>query len=141
MGKRKKYLVLLSMIFLLFTCWPPLIVHAEVESSIISTLNLDQKPLDVASTPDGKWVYILTAGQVQVYSLTSKSIEGRISVDNGTDKIAVSPLGDQLFLTNERTKTLSIVKVGFIRNIDVKGSPFKGPAGAPVVIAVFEDFQ
>ena len=141
MGKRKRYLVLLTMLFLAFTCWAPLSVQAEVEWSTMSTLNLDQKPLDIASTPDGQWIFILTTGEVLVQSQITKKIEGRISVDKDIDRIAVSPRGEQLFLTNEKTKTLSVISVNFIQQIDIKGSPFKGPANAPVVIAVFEDFQ
>jgi len=104
-------------------------------------LNLDQNPIDIASTPDGQWVFILTSGEVLVQSQATKKIEGRIPVDKDIGRIAVSPRGDQLFVTNEKAKTLSVINVSFIQPIDVKGSPFKGPADAPVVIAVFEDFQ
>jgi DNA-binding beta-propeller fold protein YncE len=141
MGKRKRYFVLLSMLFFVFACFLPLSVQAEVEWSTMSTLNLDQKPLDIASTPDGQWIFILTTGEVLVQSQMTKKIEGRISVDKDIDRIAVSPRGEQLFLTNEKTKTLSVISVKFIQQIDIKGSPFKGPANVPVVIAVFEDFQ
>ncbi|OIP64464.1 MAG: hypothetical protein CO150_05820 [Nitrospirae bacterium CG_4_9_14_3_um_filter_53_35] len=129
------------MLFFVLVCFLPLSVQAEVEWSKISTLNLDQNPIDIASTPDGQWVFILTSGEVLVQSQATKKIEGRIPVDKDIGRIAVSPRGDQLFVTNEKAKTLSVINVSFIQPIDVKGSPFKGPADAPVVIAVFEDFQ
>jgi hypothetical protein len=38
-------------------------------------------------------------------------------------------------------KTVEIVTIDFIQNINVSGSPFKGPEDAAVVIAVFDDFE
>jgi len=141
MRRRKRRLLLLPVLFFLFTCSIPLLLHAEVESSIVATFSLDKSPIDVATTMDGRWAYILTPGEVQVYSLSTKSLSGRIPVDKEIGRISVSSKGDQLFLINEKTKTLAVVNVDFIQKIDVQGSPFKGPVDAPVVITVFSDYQ
>ena len=141
MRQRIKRPFLLPVLFVLFTCSIPFLVQAEVESSIAATLNLDKSPIDVSTSMDGRWAFVLTPGEVQVYSLTTKSLSGRIPVDKETSRISASQEGDQLFLTNEKTKTLSVINVDFIQNIDIKGSPFKGPVDAPVVIAVFADYQ
>jgi len=116
-------------------------VRAEVEWNLLSTLNLDRKPLDIATSADGKTIYILTSGEILIYSPFTRSVTERIPVDQGVDQISVMPRGGQLLLGNGRKKTFSILRVDFIHPIDTAGNPFKGPADAPVVIAVFEDFQ
>ena len=141
MRRRIRRLLLLPVLFFLFTCSIPLLLHAEVESSIAATFNLDKSPIDVVTTTDGRWAYILTPGEVQVYSLSTKSLQGRVPVDKEAGRISVSPKGDQLYVINEKTKTLSVITVAFIQKIDIQGSPFKGPVDAPVVIAVFSDYQ
>ncbi len=147
MRHRKRLFVLLSVLYLLFTFCIPVMVQAEVEWNTVSILKLDKSPIDVFTTVDGRWAYILTPGEVQVYSLNTKSLEGRVPVDKGVRRISASTRGDQLFLMNEKTKTLSVISVAFVQKIalvqkiDVKGSPFKGPAAAPVVIVVFSDYQ
>jgi hypothetical protein len=55
--------------------------------------------------------------------------------------IAISAKGEQLYLINSKRKTLKTVDISFIVDFNVAGSPFLGPAGAKVVVAVFSDFQ
>jgi DNA-binding beta-propeller fold protein YncE len=141
MNLARSSLVLLFLSVLLFTGWLQPAARAEVEWSTLKSLNLENKPLDVATDVKGANLYILTPGEVLIYTANGKDLKGRISVDKGIERIAVSPRGDQLFLTDQTNKTLSILKVDFVQNIDVTGNPFKGPANAPVTIAVFSDFQ
>ncbi len=114
-------------------------VQAAVEVNVLSTLNLDKSPMDVVTAGDGKWAYILTPGEIQVYSLTTKALLGRIPVDKAISRISVSHRGDQLYLMN--ANTLTIASVAIVDMFNVTGSPFKGPANAPVVITVFSDYQ
>ena len=55
--------------------------------------------------------------------------------------IGTSPNGDYLMLADSKNKTLEMVKISFVVDIDISGLPFKGPANAPVVVAVFSDYQ
>jgi hypothetical protein len=55
--------------------------------------------------------------------------------------IGTSPNGDSLLLADSKAKTLEVVGISFVVDIDISGLPFKGPADAPVVIAVFSDYQ
>jgi DNA-binding beta-propeller fold protein YncE len=143
MRQRKNDLFLTSVLLFLIGCSIPVTVAAgaEVEANVLSTLNLDENPIDVATTADGKFVYILKSGEVQVYALNSGVLSGRIPVDKAISRISASAHGDKLFLLNEKTKTLSIVSVAFFQMFRVEGSPFKGSADAPVIVTVFSDYQ
>ena len=113
----------------------------EVEWNILKTLQLEATPIDVAITPDGKRIYVLTdQGEILVYSSTQK-IEGRIDVGKQVDQLKLGPRGETLILTSGRDKTVQIATVDFIQKINTNGAPFKGPEDASVVIAVFDDFQ
>jgi protein-disulfide isomerase len=42
---------------------------------------------------------------------------------------------------SSKKKTLQVVVIEFVQDINVAGAPFKGPADAPVAIVLFTDFQ
>jgi DNA-binding beta-propeller fold protein YncE len=121
--------------------WGAMTAQAAVESSLQKTLDIGKKVMDMATSADGKLLFILTHGEVLVYNARSQTLEGKVSVDKDVDSITASPRGDRIFASNGKTKTLSIIDIDFTYNIDIKGAPFKGPADAPVVIAVFDDYQ
>ena len=112
-----------------------------VEWNIYSTLKLDAAPIDMAISPDGRRLFVLTdQGEVLVYS-SATNIEATLNVGKNVDRIKIGPQEDTLILTNARDKTVQIVTLDFIQNINISGSPFKGPENAAVVVAVFDDFQ
>jgi len=114
---------------------------ATVEWDIQRTLNLKDPPLDVAVSLSGRWVFVLTqAGNVHIYTPDGR-LEETIRVDPRADQIRVGPWEDLLLLSSKADKTVQMVALDFIRPINVSGSPFKGPEDAPVVIAVFSDFE
>jgi hypothetical protein len=55
--------------------------------------------------------------------------------------IGTSPKGDFLLLADSKANTLEVLNISFVVDIDISGLPFKGPADAPVVVAVFSDYQ
>jgi hypothetical protein len=115
--------------------------RAAVESSVEKTVHLDHAPLDVATSADGSSTFVLLeGGEVRIYSADG-ALKGELRVGDRAEKIAASTRGDQLFVTSRADQTLKVVMVDFVHQIDVTGSPFKGPADAPVAIAVFNDFQ
>ena len=63
------------------------------------------------------------------------------TVSESVVSIGTSPSGDFLLLADSKNKTLEMVKIAFVVDIDISGLPFKGPANAPVVVAVFSDYQ
>jgi DNA-binding beta-propeller fold protein YncE len=113
----------------------------NVEWNILKTLKLDATPLDVAITPDGRRIYVLTdQGEIIVYSST-QNVEAKIEVGRHVDQLKLGPRGETLILTSGENKTVQIITLDFIQKINTAGAPFKGTEDAAVVIALFDDFQ
>lgn len=114
---------------------------AVVEWSVLSRLQLDTLPIDVAVSLNDKWVFVLNdRGEVLVFSRDG-SLKEKIRVGKNIDQIKVGPRENLLYLNSRKNKTVDIVEFDFILKINTADSPFKGPADAPVVIAVFTDFE
>ena len=130
-------LPLLSALLLL----PVLPAGAEVDWNVVRTLSLDGKPLDMALSDDNTRLFVLVeGGKVLVYS-PGGALRETLVLDKPADGIELSKSGDILYLRSEEGKRVDIVRLDFIREITVGGSPVKGPAAAPVAVAVFSDFQ
>lgn len=99
------------------------------------------KTLDMVHSLDGKLVYILSDKQkVDVFN-NQGQLQGSIPVEEGVSAIDIAPQGEMLYLINNQTQTFSAVSVSFVVQVDITGSPFRGPADAPVTIALFTDFE
>jgi DNA-binding beta-propeller fold protein YncE len=113
----------------------------SVEWSILKTLQLDATPIDVALSPDGRRIFVLTEqGEVVIYSSAAK-VEAKIDVGQHVDQIKLGPRGSTIILKSGENKTVQVVTLDFIQKINTTGAPFKGAEDAAVVIAVFDDFQ
>ena len=113
----------------------------NLEWDVFQTLNLDASPVDVAVTYDGRKIFILTdQGEILVFS-SSKKPDARINVGKHVDAVKLGPRGDTLILSSGKNKTVQMVTIDFIQTINTSGSPFKGQGNAPIVIAIFDDFQ
>jgi DNA-binding beta-propeller fold protein YncE len=135
----KKIVVILQMLVIFFAAFYTQ-SFAKVESNVIQTLNLNSPPLDVAVTPDGNRLYVLTDnGNILIYSAKGK-LTDTIKVDKDIDGIRLSRADDMLFLSSQKSKQVQVVLLDFIQNIDISGAPYKGPDNAPVVITAFNDF-
>jgi hypothetical protein len=108
---------------------------------VVKTLKMEGTPLDVAVSQNGRWIFVLTDKQtILVYSPDGK-LKDKVALEHQVDKINVGPKEGQLYLTSQKNKSVQILNLAFIQDIHVSGSPFKGPKDAPVVVAVFTDFQ
>ena len=136
-----KKMILLIFLFLAGWISFPNLVQADMEWRILKDLNLQATPLDVTPSADGQWLFILTPGEILVYSFQEGKITDRISVDKGFDRIASLPRANALTLTSSTKKELRIILLEVVHKIDVTGLTFKGPQNAPVTIAVFTDYQ
>lgn len=115
--------------------------HAKVDWEVSGAIQLDATPIDVAKTQGDELTFILTdQAKVQIYSADGQLV-GTVPVDPSVTDIAVSAKGEQLYVINSSRKTLQTVDISFIVDFNVADSPFLGPAGAKVALAVFSDFQ
>jgi hypothetical protein len=119
----------------------PQSIYAEIDLTLIKQTNLDVQPLDIAASVDGETIYILARGEILIYSIDEGKVSNRIPIDKDFDKLTYSAKDNVLILTSTSSKTLKIIQVDFIYKIAIDSLPFKGPADAPVTIAIFEDYQ
>jgi len=114
---------------------------AEVELKTFKRYQLTEPPVDIAVSRGGKWVYVLTKkGTIRVFTLDG-DLKDKVQVGSGVNRIEPGPQDDILFLSNAKDESVQMVLFDFVHDIDVSGSPFKGPADAPVTVAVFSDFE
>ena len=116
-------------------------VSAELEWTFRKQVPLTSAPLDNAVSADGKSLYILSAGEILVYSLAQNKTINTIPIESEYDRISVSPKGNSLIVTSSTAKSLKVIDLEYIYNIDISDLPLKGPADAPITIAVFSDYQ
>jgi len=113
----------------------------NVEWNVYKTLQLDATPIDLAISADGRRIFVLTdQGKILVYTSTT-NIEATLDVGKQVDQIKLGPREETLILKSSKDKTVQLITLDFIQNINVSGASFKGPEDAAVVIAVFDDFQ
>ena len=114
---------------------------AGVNMDFQKELKLEDAPVDVVATVDGKYLFVLTdRGDVAVFD-EKGVLQKKVHVGNKVDQIKMGPKGNRLFVTSHSGKTIRIISLDFFEEINIKGAPYKGSANAPVVIALFSDFQ
>lgn len=114
---------------------------AQVEWTPSGTLNVGRPILDFTISPDGKHFFVLTkGGDIFLYDREGKPA-GKMATGKDVNSIAVSADGTRIFLSDSQTGTIAWIDYDFVLEINVSDSPYKGPVDAPVVIAVFSDFQ
>lgn len=138
--KKSRRNTILLLIFFIILLLPNLGI-TSVEWKIKKTLKIEKNPKDIAVSKDGDRIFILTAqGTIYVYS-SDGTLHDEISVGKHIDRIKSGPRKNILLITSKQNKTIQVINLEFIQEIDISGSPFKGPADAPIVIVVFSDFQ
>lgn len=113
---------------------------AEVELFPLDIVGLKKPPVDVAAAIDGKTIYILTGASVMVYDIARKAVVKEMPLSQRFDRIDVA-LGDLMVLADAGGNRMTIMRIDDIQPIVIKDRPFKGPADAPVTIAIFDDYQ
>ena len=116
-------------------------VFAEVDWLVQKTLNLEDAPVDVVMSSGGTYLYVLTDdGTVHVYT-SSGILRGRAQVGKDVSSITAGPGDDIIFVKNTKDKSVQRILIDFIHDFNIKDSPFKGNADAPVSIVIFSDYQ
>ena len=138
--KLVKPFVLLTVAVVLVSI-PNMASSDSVEWTVLQTMQLEVSAIDVAMSPDGRLFFVLTEkGEIIIYS-SPTTVDAKIKVGKNVDQIKVGPRGDTLVLNDRENKTVQVIMLEFIKNINISGSPFKGSEDAPVVVAVFSDFE
>ncbi len=132
-----------GMIFSLMVSWVlvPQLFAADLELTERKQIKLDVSPLDTAISADGQWLFILTPGEIIVYSTLEEKISKGIPIDKGFDRLTYSAKTNSLILSSQSEKAVKIIQLELIHKFDLSGLPFKGPENALVTMAVFGDYQ
>lgn len=115
--------------------------RAEIDWRLLGGIDAKGTPVDVAVSPDGRRTFILLEGGDVLVYLTGGKLEGRIKTGVSATAIEVSPMGNRLLLVDRDKREIKVLEVEFSFDFDMKGTPQKGAEGAPVTVAVFNDFQ
>jgi len=133
-----KLLLLFTIVTFFATATAP---FAGVNMDLQHKLTVDNPPVDMVATPDGKYIFVLTnMGNISVFDQNGV-LQNKIHVGDKVDQIRMDPQGSRLFVTSTSEKTISVLALDFFVEINTAGAPSKGPQNAPVVLAVFSDFQ
>lgn len=136
---RAKYIIFLLTPLIVLTLFAP--SPATVEWNILVAFQIEKAPLDMAVSSNGKYVYVLSdEGVIYIYT-SNGELKDKMSVGKTIDGIKAGPREDILFISSSKNKRVQIITLDFLQNINISGAPFKGPADARVVVAVFNDFQ
>jgi hypothetical protein len=104
-------------------------------------MHLFSEALDLAVSSDGMYTFVLAKnGMITIYSASGELVQS-LKAGKGYDSIQYSASGNRLLLSGASEKNVKILTLSMIFDLDYKGSPYKGPADAPVTIAAFDDFQ
>ena len=87
-------------------------------------VSLNDPPIDVAISPHGSYVFILTKKAVLVYALTDEKIVNRIPVDKAYDKVSFSKTRNEFILTSTASKSLDVIKIYPSAQINIDGLPY-----------------
>jgi len=137
----KKAPIIFGVVLVISLLYAPAVLPATIDWTISGELDLKAPPADMSASADGKWLYILSAGEITVYSFAENKIVNRIAVDKAFDKMIYLKEKNALVVTSHSGKTVQIIQLEEVHQFDISGLPFQGSKSAPVTIAVFSDYQ
>jgi protein-disulfide isomerase len=114
---------------------------ADIEWTTSGQLDLKAPALDVCPSADGKWLYLLSAGEIAVYSFAEGKIINRIPLDAAFDRLVYVKETNSLVATSRSNNKVQIIRLDVVYKFTTTGLPYKGAKNAPVTIAVFSDYQ
>ena len=118
-----------------------LVGEAAVDWQLGTAIDIGQMPKDAVVSTSGDWIYVLTkAGDILVYS-SDGQLEDTIHFGEKISFISPGPSDNQILVGSGKGQTVQMLSVEFIHEIDISGAPMLGSADAPVIIAVFSDYQ
>jgi len=134
-------LIISVVIFSLVMSTSGLAATLGVEANRLKQISIEKMPLDVATSTDGKLMFVLVPGEVLIFSNLEAKPVSRIGVDAQFDRMTFAEKLDLLILSSKTSKKVDMVRIDLISEISIEGSPYLGRADALVTIAVFDDYQ
>jgi hypothetical protein len=130
-------------VFMAALCWGGVspVIGADLDWTEKTELNLEVSPLDVAASSDGVWLFVLTPGQLLVYTAPENKLLEKIPVDVQFDRLTHSPKDNTLVLSSSSGKSIKFIELQLVYHFDISGLPSKGPENAMVTVVVFGDYQ
>ena len=136
-----KKILLYGSCLMLLAAAPNDFASAAVSGNLENSFSNSGEVLDTAFSGNGKMFFVLNrSGELLVYSPAGKLLN-TIKTDGKADLIAASPAADKVFLTDTDNNMTQVMAIETTFDIQTEGLPTKGPANAPVVVAIFSDFQ
>lgn len=137
----KKALICSLLFFISFIS----IAQAKLDWQEKNRFESDKPVLDIASSFDGKYLFVLSPGRIQIFS-DQNQLEDTIPVDSSMTSISVvgfklGRIANKIILSSSQTGEIQVISYEEVSSIDIENAPFKGLAGAPVTLIVFGDFQ
>jgi DNA-binding beta-propeller fold protein YncE len=114
---------------------------AEMEWNTLKEISLEEAPLDIAVSRDGMTAFILGEKSIQLYSIMEGRVTDTVPLTGSFSRIALSPDGQTLLLTDMENKRLSVIRVTPVYHMEIGRSPVMGKADAPVTVFAFMDYQ
>jgi hypothetical protein len=137
--KKTPIILGIALVVIVSLLYVPSVIPDNVEWTISGQLDLKARPLDIYASADGKWLYILSTGEVAVYSFYDDRVVNRISIDKAFDRMIYLQENNSLVVTSRSGNTLQIIQLELV--FDTSGLPYKGFKHAPVTVAVFSSYQ
>ncbi|MEJ2067926.1 MAG: hypothetical protein P8Y09_08265 [Deltaproteobacteria bacterium] len=133
--------IILGIVLIMGLVYATAVMPVQMEGTISEELDLKAPPEEVCASADGKWLYVLSAGEVAVYSFAEGKIVNRIAVDKAFDKMIYIKEKNSLVISSRSGKTVQIIDLEEVYQFDTSGLPYQGSKKAPVTLVVFSDYQ
>ncbi len=137
---KRSLMTVLALVLFSLALARPQQCFADIEWTVRKQLKLEAAPLDVASSVDGRWIFVLTTGEILVYTQDGE-LEKRIPIDKTFDRLSYSVPDRTLIASSSTAKTIKVIQLEVIQHFSFEGLPFLGAKNAPVTLVVFSDYQ
>ena len=80
--------------------------------AVVDTIDVGNRPGEMAITPDRRWLYSVNASDISVVDLTRNIEVLRIDVDGQLDAIVISPIGDRAYYSVASRAAVGVLDTG-----------------------------
>ncbi|UCD71268.1 MAG: hypothetical protein JSW70_09755 [Syntrophobacterales bacterium] len=117
----------------------PLAIPDNVDWTTSGQFHLKAPALDMYVSADRKWFYILSKGEIAVYSFADGKIVNRITIDKAFDRMIYLQEKNSLVVTSRSGNALQTIHLKLM--FSTSGLPYKGSEHAPITVAIFSSYQ